>query len=98
MVVTSPPSYDALCRKLFHRVCNRDWCDNKESFEFNKDVVTMSALDAQMRRSLNMEYRLCEKVKKAHKEEDIAAIKPEHITGGRVDDLCQSYQLEKFRF
>ncbi|KAF3432299.1 hypothetical protein FNV43_RR27039 [Rhamnella rubrinervis] len=52
----------------------------KESFEFNEDVVTMSALDAQMRRSFRTwRYMLYEKVKKAHKEEDIATIKPEHI-------------------
>ncbi|KAF3457741.1 hypothetical protein FNV43_RR02400 [Rhamnella rubrinervis] len=52
----------------------------EESFEFNEDVVTLSALDAQMRRSFRTwRYRLYEKVKKAHKEEDIAAIKLEHI-------------------
>ncbi|KAF3455278.1 hypothetical protein FNV43_RR05726 [Rhamnella rubrinervis] len=33
----------------------------KESFEFNEDVVTMSALDAQMRRSLNMEKSIINK-------------------------------------
>ncbi|KAF3453794.1 hypothetical protein FNV43_RR04235 [Rhamnella rubrinervis] len=53
----------------------------EESFEFNEDVIAMSALDAQMRRSFRTwRYRLYERVKKAHKEEDIAAIKPEHIT------------------
>ncbi|KAF3443347.1 hypothetical protein FNV43_RR13029 [Rhamnella rubrinervis] len=55
--------------------------ENIGVFEFNKDVVTMSVLDAQMRRSFRTwRYRLYERVKKTDKEEDIVAIKPKHIT------------------
>ncbi|KAF3457960.1 hypothetical protein FNV43_RR02622 [Rhamnella rubrinervis] len=52
-----------------------------ESFEFNEDVVTMSALNAQMRKSFKIwRYKLYERVKRSENEKDIAAIKPEHIT------------------
>ncbi|KAF3449728.1 hypothetical protein FNV43_RR10459 [Rhamnella rubrinervis] len=53
----------------------------KESFEFNEDVFTMSAIDAQMMWSFRTwRYRLYERMKKSEKEENIAAIKPDQIT------------------
>lgn len=70
----------------------------QKKFEFSEDDVTMSALDAQMRRSFrSWRYRLYEKVKRSNEDQEIAALKPEHVSDEEWMEFFNRMSSEDFK-